>query len=162
MKITDFKQNGSELTVTRKFDANLGLVWRAWTEAELLDQWWAPAPWKSETSYMEFKIGGYRVYAMVGPAGERHVGRTDYKAIDKPRSFEGEDAFCDADGNINSAFPISKFTNSFEQSGSQTTVIVITLYDSVEQLQQVIDMGMKEGLSMAYDQLDNVLKSIAG
>ena len=159
MNITDFQQNGNELTVIRNFDAELGLVWRAWTEADLLDQWWAPAPWKSETSHMEFKVGGYRIYAMVGPEGERHVGRTDYKVIDKPRSFEGEDAFCDADGNVNPALPVSKFVNSFKQSGSQTTVTVVTVYDSVAQLQQVIDMGMKEGLSMAYDQLDNVLKS---
>ena len=159
MNNTEFKQNENELTVIRNFDADINLVWRAWTEAELLDQWWAPAPWKSETSHMEFKVGGYRLYAMVGPEGERHVGRTDYKAIDKPNSFGGEDAFCDADGNVNPALPVSKFVNQFEQKGSQTTVTVVTVYDSVDLLQQVIDMGMKEGLSMAYDQLEKVLAS---
>ena len=110
---------------------------------------------------MDFQVGGYRVYAMVGPNGERHVGRTDYKAIDKPKRFDGEDAFCDADGNINPALPIAKFVNQFEQTGAQTTVTVVTVYASVEHLQQVIDMGMKEGLTMVYDQLDKILATIA-
>ena len=75
--------------------------------------------------------------------------------------FDGEDAFCDADGNINPALPIAKFVNQFEQTGAQTTVTVVTVYASVEHLQQVIDMGMKEGLTMVYDQLDKILATIA-
>lgn len=82
MNNTIFTANENILKVERTFNAPIELVWRAWTEAELLDQWWAPKPWKSETSHMDFSEGGYRLYAMVGPEGEKHLGRTDYRSID--------------------------------------------------------------------------------
>ena len=58
--------------VTREFDAELSLVWDAFTKQELLDQWWAPKPWASKTKSMNFKVGGRRFYAMVSPEGEEH------------------------------------------------------------------------------------------
>lgn len=45
--VTDLKK--STFQAVREFEANLSLVWKAWTEAEMLDQWWAPKPWKCET-----------------------------------------------------------------------------------------------------------------
>ena len=47
-----------KITVTRHFNAPLDQVWKAWTESELLDQWWAPKPFKAETKFMDFKVGG--------------------------------------------------------------------------------------------------------
>jgi uncharacterized protein YndB with AHSA1/START domain len=157
MNKTHFSEKQNVLTVTRTFDAELDLVWRAWTEAELLDQWWAPKPWKSVTSHMDFKVGGHRIYAMVGPEGEKHVGRTDYVSINEKKDFAGEDAFCDDDGNINPDFPIATFINQFESNANSTLVTIETEYASEEHLKQVIEMGMKEGLSAAFENLDAVL-----
>ncbi len=160
MNETKFTPNGSVLTIERTFNAPLAIVWRTWTEAELLDQWWAPKPWKSETSHMDFKEGGYRLYAMVGPEGERHIARTNYLSIDIHKQFSGEDAFCDQDGKINQEMPISTFNNQFKEQANETFVTVVSEYASEEHLQQVIQMGMKEGLTMAYENLDNVLKKL--
>lgn len=160
MTDTRFEAKGSELTVSRTFDAPIGLVWKAWTEAELLDQWWAPQPWKSKTKMMEFKPGGQRLYAMCGPDGEEHWGLTTYGSIHKPQSFSGQDAFCDAEGQVNPALPVAEFLNRFEDKGQATTVIAITKYASEEHLRQVIDMGMKEGLSMAYENLDSLMERL--
>ncbi len=160
MKETKFTANQNVLTVTRAFDAPLALVWRAWTEADLLDQWWAPKPWKSETSHMDFSVGGYRAYAMVGPEGEKHFARTDYLAIEIHKGFSGEDAFCDNQGQVNPEFPVATFKNQFETDSETTRVIVVTEYASEEHLQQVIQMGMKEGLAMAFENLDNVLSKL--
>ncbi|TRX59198.1 SRPBCC domain-containing protein [Fulvivirga sp. M361] len=160
MNNTKFTANENILTVERSFNAPLDLVWRTWTEAELLDQWWAPKPWKSETSYMDFKEGGYRTYAMVGPEGEKHMARTDYRSIHVHQQFSGEDAFCDEEGNINSELPVSKFNNQFVEINNETFVTVVSEYVSDEHLQQVIQMGMKEGLSMAFENLDGVLKKL--
>ena len=160
MNETNFKTDGSVLTVTRTFDAEVHLVWKAWTEAQLLDQWWAPKPWRSETSHMDFRAGGYRLYAMVGPEGERHLARTNYLAIDTHRSFAGEDAFCDDTGNVNPDFPVATFKNLFEAVSGKTLVTVVSKYASEEHLQQVIQMGMKEGLAMAYENLDSVLNAL--
>jgi uncharacterized protein YndB with AHSA1/START domain len=160
MNATTFVVDGNKLIVKRIFNAPNALVWKAWTEAELLDQWWAPQPWKSETMHMEFKEGGHRLYAMVGPEGERHLGRTDYSTILELQSFAGKDAFCDAEGNINPAMPVASFTNKFLDKNEQTEVIMSTIYPTEADLKTVIDMGMKEGLSMAYENLDSVLSAL--
>lgn len=160
MNQTEFNAEANILTVKRTFNSELPLVWRAWTEAELLDQWWAPKPWKSETSHMEFKQGGYRLYAMVSPDGQRHIGRTDYLTINFQSAFSGEDAFCDQQGKINTDLPVAKFKNQFQAEPGKTLVVVTTEYSSEEHLQQVMDMGMKEGLTMAYDNLDDLLKGL--
>ncbi len=65
--------------ITREFNAELPLVWDAFTKQEILDQWWAPKPWMSKTKSMDFKVGGRRFYAMVSPEGEEKVGK--YKTI---------------------------------------------------------------------------------
>ena len=67
------------VSITKEFDAELRLVWDAYTKPELLDQWWAPKPWTSRTKAMEFEVGGRRFYAMVSPEGaERWVGPEIY------------------------------------------------------------------------------------
>lgn len=162
MKNTLFETEGSTLTVTRTFDAHADLVWRAWTEAALLDQWWAPSPWKSKTKEMAFKEGGIRLYAMCGPNGEEHWGLTTYKTINKPSGFSGEDAFCDSSGIIMEQFPVARFRNIFQENPNSTTVTIVTQYASEDHLKQVIQMGMKEGLSMAFENLDELLNHLKG
>ena len=51
--------------IKREFAADLSLVWDAFTKAEILDQWNAPAPYTAKTKYMNFEVGGKRFYAMV-------------------------------------------------------------------------------------------------
>ncbi|GAB3333026.1 hypothetical protein GCM10027429_13120 [Marivirga atlantica] len=162
MTETKFETNGNQLTVTRIFNASIDLVWRTWTEADLLDQWWAPKPWESKTKRMTFEENGQRLYAMCGPKGEEHWGLTTYEIINKPSVFTGEDAFCDTNGNVNEEMPVAKFENKFHSTSTQTTVTVVTQYASEEHLKQVIQMGMKEGLSMAYENLDNLLINLKG
>ncbi|OEK01049.1 ATPase [Roseivirga sp. 4D4] len=158
---TQFEADKNVLTVKRTFNADLNAVWRAWTEAELLDQWWAPSPWQSKTKSMDFKESGQRLYAMVGPEGEEHWGLTTYKSIQAQVEFSGEDAFCDSEGNVNDAFPVAEFHNHFVAQSTGTSVTIITKYASEEHLKQVIEMGMKEGLNMAFDSLEIVLTSIS-
>jgi uncharacterized protein YndB with AHSA1/START domain len=70
-----------KIKVVREFDASVEQVWKAWTERELLDQWWAPKPWKANTQSMDFRNGGLWLYYMEGPDGSRHYCRVDYKSI---------------------------------------------------------------------------------
>ncbi len=157
MRETKFTAKKNVLTITRTFDAPVNLVWKTWTEAELLDQWWAPKPWSSQTTSMEFKEGGHRIYAMVSPEGEKHWSKTSYLRIVSQIFFSGEDAFCDHEGIINDSLPVGKFENQFNDEKDTTTVIITTKYASEEHLQQVINMGMKEGFSMICNNLDELL-----
>lgn len=160
MNNTKFTAQGSVLTIERSFKAPLDLVWRTWTEAELLDQWWAPKPWKSVTKSMDFIEGGQRIYAMVGPEGEEHWCISTYKTIAKHAHFTGEDAFADKEGNINEDFPVAKFENQFVDKSDHTLVTIVSEYASEEHLKQAVGMGMKEGLSMAFENLDSVLNEM--
>ena len=81
----DFYVNKENKTIhiKREFNADLELVWKAWTTAELLDRWWGPKPWKVETKTMDFREGGFWLYAMVSPEGEKHWSKANYISINK-------------------------------------------------------------------------------
>lgn len=147
--------SGKKLTVTRHFDAPTHDVWRAWTEAELLDQWWAPKPWRTETKEMNFKVGGHWLYAMVGPNNERHWCMMEYTAIDPIKSFAGTDAFCDAKGNPNRQLPSTKWKNNFEPDGQGTKVTLNSEYASSADLEKIMEMGFEQGFTMALENLDH-------
>lgn len=144
----------------REFDAPLSLVWRTYTEKELLDQWWAPSPWKTETKSLDFRPEGKWVYDMVGPEGERHGAIQIFKEIVFEKYFSGIDAFLDEHGNINDAMPVAKWKNTFLQTHSGTLVIVDAIYPNKEALEFVIKMGMDKGVSAAHDNLAKLLNKI--
>lgn len=143
--------------VAREFQAPLADVWRAYTEAALLDQWWGPAPWRAMTKHMDFRPGGYWLYAMVGPNGEKHWGRMNYTAIDHHKSYDLEDAFCDENGVVNASLPAARGRNSFASTTSGTRVEFKMFYPSEEALKQVLEMGMEQGITMCMDQLEVIL-----
>ena len=155
---TDLKRATFE--AKRVFNADVSLVWRAWTEAELLDQWWAPAPWKCKTKYMDFREGGKWIYDMVGPAGEVHGGIQLYETIYKEDYFAGKDAFADEQGNIKENLPVCTWKNTFLKTENGTQVISFAQYPNAEALETVIKMGMSEGLTMAHNQLEDVLTTL--
>jgi uncharacterized protein YndB with AHSA1/START domain len=149
------------ITVTREFNAPLPLVWKAWTTAELLDQWWAPKPWKANTKSMDFREGGRWLYNMTGPEGEIHWSLADYKTIDAKKSFRALDAFCDEDGNIKEDWGRSDWNNSFSADGERTTVTIQITFDKLETLENHIQMGFKEGFTAGLDNLDELLEKLS-
>ena len=151
----DFDQK--QMIMEREFNGPIELVWRAWTEAELLDQWWAPKPWKSETSHMDLSEGGYRLYAMVSPEGERHWNKTIYLKIQAEDFLDVEDFFCDEDGNEKKELPATKWRVLFTTTPSGTKVQTTTTFYTREAMKQLIDMGVKEGTRMTHDNLDELL-----
>lgn len=158
----DFSVNKDDRTITvkREFAAELPLVWDAYTKSEILDQWWAPQPWKARTKSMDFREGGQWVYAMVGPEGEEHWALANYISIKNQKSFKVSDAFSDADGNINEEMPQAKWEVTFTDKGPLTLVETLISYDDLEQLEATIQMGFKEGLTMAMEGLDQLLTTI--
>lgn len=145
-----------KITVTRHFDAPVEQVWKAWTESELLDQWWAPKPFKAETKLMDFKVGGYWLYAMVGP-DVKHWCRVDFKAITPNKSFEAEDMFCDENGNKNESFPSMDWKNEFFPEADGTKVVIQINFASQADLETIVQMGFEEGFAAGLRNLDELL-----
>lgn len=148
---------GRKITITRDFDAAPEQVWRAWTESELLDQWWAPQPWRAETRHMDFREGGHWLYAMVGPDNSRQWARVDYHSIDAPRSFTATDFFCDENGVRNTSLPGMNWRNEFRPVEDGTEVRIEVSFENEADLQAIVEMGFEAGFTAALGQLDSYL-----
>jgi len=148
--------------VKREFDADRSLVWKAWTTADLLDQWWAPQPFRNKTKAMDFSEGGFWHYYMISPENEKHWCRFDYEKIDVEKKFTGLDAFCDEAGNLNTAFSRMHWQNNFASAGNGTVVNITITVDSFETLEKIIEMGFKEGFTQGLDQLETLLGTLKG
>jgi uncharacterized protein YndB with AHSA1/START domain len=135
-------------------------VWSAWTEAELLDQWWGPKPYHVETKSMDFSEGGKWLYAMVGPQGDRHWATQAFSKIVPRESYVFRSLFCDEKGKANPGTTGSTWTNSFVESKGVTLVTNDIKCDSIEHLEAQIKMGFKEGFSMGLGQLEELLARI--
>jgi PhnB protein len=153
-------KDNNTIEVTRAFAANLDLVWAAWTTPAILDQWWAPKPYRTETKSMDFRNGGTWLYSMVSPEGEKHWCRADYENIEVLKHYSGLDAFCDEAGTINESFPRSHWTNTFTQEGKDVTnVHIVIRYKSLADLESIIQLGFKEGFTMALGNLDQYIEA---
>ena len=148
--------------ITREFDADLSLVWDAFTKAEILDQWVAPKPYVSKTKFMDFKVGGRRFYAMVGPEGQERWAIQKYTSISPKTNFKMSNAFADKDENPE--LPGSDWDYTFSEQdgpdGHRVTRVSITIYnDSLARMERLIEMGFTEGFKMSMNNLENLLAS---
>lgn len=146
-----------KLTVVRAFEAPLDKVWDAWTQSEILDQWWAPKPYKATTRHMDFREGGYWLYEMAGPKGDSQLSRSNYEAIEPQKSITTTDMFCDEQGNESKSFPHMHWVTSFSHSGSTTTVVTELTLDSAADMDAIIKSGFEEGYSMGLSNLEEYL-----
>ncbi|MBD0351379.1 MAG: SRPBCC domain-containing protein [Flavisolibacter sp.] len=146
-----------QLHIEREFDAPLEQVWDAWTQPDLLDQWWAPKPWKAKTKSMDFREGGTWLYCMEGPDGSQQWCRADFRKIVRHQFFIADDAFCDENGTIDSSLPGMHWKNVFMQSDSGTLVKVEITFASEADMEKIIEMGFEEGFTAAHENLDALL-----
>ncbi len=156
--IVDKEKN--RLIVKREFAANRQLVWDCYTKSELLDQWFAPKPLTAKTKSMDFSEGGHWHYAMVMPDGTEHWGWTDYTKIQPIDFYDTLDGFADSEGNIHPDLPRAPWHVEFSDKGENTLVETTVTYNSLEDLETVINMGMKEGLTSTLERLDELLAGL--
>ncbi len=144
--------------VTREFDADQSLVWDAFTKAEILDQWNAPAPFTARTKYMNFQVGGKRFYAMVSPEGQERWIIQEYTSITPKTNFKLFNAF--ADDNETPQLPGSDWNYTFSEQNGITKVSISIYNESLERLEKMIELGFKEGYTVSLNQLENILSTL--
>jgi uncharacterized protein YndB with AHSA1/START domain len=145
--------------ITREFDAELSLVWDAFTTPELLDRWVAPKPWASKTKYMDFKVGGKRFYAMVSPEGLERWAIQEYTSITPKTNFKMYNAFADKDEN--KELPGSEWDYTFSEQEGKTTVRITIYNESLARMEKMIEMGFTEGFKMSMINLENLLATLS-
>lgn len=155
----DFKVDKStnSVLVEKEFDAELSLVWDAFTKQEILDQWWAPKPFESKTKVMEFKVGGRRFYAMVSPEGQETWQLQQYTSITPKTNFKFFSVFADKDEKPH--LPGSNWDLNFSEQNGITRVNITIYNESQERMQKMIEMGFKEGFTMTLNYLEQMLSS---
>jgi uncharacterized protein YndB with AHSA1/START domain len=145
--------------ITREFDAELSLVWDAFTKAEILDQWTAPKPWAARTKHMNFVVGGKRFYAMVSPEGQERWSIQQYTSISPKTNFKMLNAF--ADENENPESPGSEWDYNFSEQNGTTKVSISIYNESLARMEKMIEMGFKEGYTMTMKNLEELLATLS-
>ena len=151
----------TEIRVARSFAADLATVWAALTQAQHLKHWWAPGDLTTPVCEVDFRPGGSWFYCMQDPQGNRYCGKMIYDEIDAPRRFTAVDVFVDEDGNANDELPQAYTAIAFEKVAGATIVSNVTRYNTKQERDTVIEMGVEAGLMSCFAKLDSYLASLA-
>lgn len=144
--------------ITREFDADLSLVWDAFTKQELLDQWTAPAPMRARTKHMNFEVGGRRFYAMVSPDGQERWALQRYTSITPKTNFKIYNSF--SDENENPEETGSEWDYNFSEENGITKVNITVYNESFERMEKLLE-GFKIGFTMTLANLEDLLATLS-
>tara|TARA_R110002072_G_scaffold190094_1_gene347110 strand:- start:298 stop:801 length:504 start_codon:yes stop_codon:yes gene_type:complete len=153
-------KDNNTLTIVREFNAERQLVWDCYTKLEFLDKWFAPKPFTTKTKSMDFKNGGHWHYAMIDPEGPEYWGYTEYYDVNPIDYYRTIDSFCDSEGTINQELPTANWKVTFTDKGENAIVTTVVSYDSLNDLEAVINMGMEEGMLSTLEKLDELLVAL--
>ncbi|WP_210481628.1 SRPBCC domain-containing protein [Naasia sp. SYSU D00948] len=145
------------LTFVAEFEAPQERVWQIWEDPRQLERWWGPPTWPATFEQHDLRPGGSSKYYMTGPAGEKAGGWWRIVSVDKPNSLEFEDGFSDERGEPAEGMPTTRGTVTFEEVDGRTRMTTISRFASLEQLEQLSQMGMEEGMREAMGQIDALL-----
>jgi len=163
--MTASAQNKTEkdFTISRIFAAPRALVWKAWTDSELLAKWWGPEVFTVPVCKLDLSIGGVWHYCMRSPDGKEYWNKGVFTEITPPEKYVTVSSFSNAQGEAVSAaeygmpdFPDEMtMTVTFEeQDGGKKTKVTVqqTMPDSVAR-----GYGALEGWGGSFVKLDKLL-----
>ena len=163
MTVTDVRKDLTALTmrVASEWDALIARVWQLWADPRKLERWWGPPTYPATVVEHDLRPGGKVSYFMTSPEGEQYHGWWKVNAVDEPHRLDLEDGFADAEGNPDDAMPTSQFTVTFtELPSGATSMLIETRFPSREAMDQMIEMGMEEGLAAAMGQIPAILANV--
>jgi len=152
------------LTIERVFPAPRARLWAAWSDPEKLAQWWGPRGWATTILTFEFKPGGVWHYCMKCEDkeqgefyGQESWGKAIFQTINEPASLSYQDNFSDAAGTLNEAMPSMAITVEFVEQGDATKLVSRTVFESQEDYDRVVAMGVVEGLTQTWNRLEELV-----
>ena len=146
------------MAVTAEFDSTTEAVWQLWADPRLLERWWGPPTYPATMVDHDFVSGGRTSYYMTSPEGQRHHGLWSVLEVDPPKRILLEDRFADADGAADPALPSTVMEVTLDgRADGGTTMTIRSTFPSTEAMEQLLQMGMEEGLSAAMGQMDALL-----
>ncbi|HJU81537.1 MAG TPA: SRPBCC domain-containing protein [Acidimicrobiia bacterium] len=146
------------MTITAEFEASPERVWQLWADPRQLERWWGPPTYPATFTTHELSPGTRTEYHMTGPEGDQPHGYWDIVEVDPPRLLVFRDGFANEDGSPNEALPEGEGRVTIEAiGGGRTRMSIENRFPSTEAMEQVLAMGMEEGMKQALGQIDAIL-----
>jgi uncharacterized protein YndB with AHSA1/START domain len=160
-------QTQFQFAITRVFDAPRDLVWKAWTNADDLAQWWSPKGFKRLGTKVDLKPGGLFHYGLESPDGKKFWGRFIYREITPKDRLVYVLSFADEQGGIarhflNPKWPAELLTTvTFADRDGKTEVSLKThpINATAEEI-RIFEEGapsMQAGFGGTFDLLEEFL-----
>jgi len=144
-------------TLVAEFDAGVERVWQIWEDPRQLERWWGPPTWPATFDQLDFQPGGKAAYYMTGPDGTKARGWWRITSVQAPNQLEFDDGFADEDGNEVEEMGTTHATVTLEDLGGRTRMTVLSTFESEDQMNKMVEMGMEEGMREAAGQIDALL-----
>ena len=155
---TDIDTDELTMTLVAEFAADTARVWQLWADPRQLERWWGPPTWPATFTAHDLRPGGTASYYMTGPDGDTAAGLWEFTAVDEPSSLTFDDYFADENGERSRDMPVSHMSAQLDGTGDERTrMTIVTRFEGLEQLQQLKEMGMEEGMREAVSQIDALL-----
>jgi uncharacterized protein YndB with AHSA1/START domain len=146
------------MTVVAEFDASPERVWQLWADPRQLERWWGPPTYPATVDSHDLRPGGRVEYHMTGPSGDQPRGFWDVDEVAPPHRLTFRDGFANDDGTPNPQLPATSGVVTIEDAGNgQTRMSIRTEFPSLEAMEQLVAMGMEEGMKQAVGQIDAIL-----
>ncbi len=160
MTVTDIRKDPDALTMTvdSEWDAPIARVWQLWADPRQLERWWGPPSYPATVVDHDLRPEGKVSYYMTGPEGDQHHGWWRVLAVEEPHHLAVEDGFADDAGNPDDTMPRMQMTVTLaELPTGATRMLVETRFPSREAMDQMIEMGMEEGIKAGIGQIESIL-----
>lgn len=145
------------MVVTAEFAAPVDRVWQLWADPRQLERWWGPPTYPATVTAHDLGVGGRVEYLMTGPEGDQHRGWWEVLAVEPPTLLEVRDGFADDQGVPNPDLPVTLMRVLLEDTGGGTRAVMTSTFPSAEAMEQLLAMGMEEGLRESLGQMDAVV-----
>ncbi len=149
------------LTVVADFPASVRRLWDAYLDPRQIERFWGPPTYPATFTRHDGFVGGLTKYRMTGPEGQVSCGYWQWTAVDEGNSFDVLDGFATDDGEPNLDMPNMRMKFEFIETALGSRLITTTHFNSLDELEQLLEMGMMEGMSSAMGQIDDVLTDLA-
>jgi uncharacterized protein YndB with AHSA1/START domain len=145
------------LTIVADYPVPVERLWAAYADPRQLERFWGPVEWPAKFTRHDMKVGGRSEYCMTGPDGTKSAGWFKFLDVQPGKSFEVEDGFTGEDGQPNPDMPTMRMVYTFEATATGSRFTGVTHFPSLEAMEQLVAMGMMEGMRSAMSQVDAVL-----
>ena len=148
------------LTVVADFTVPVRRLWDAYLDPHQIERFWGPPEYPATFLRHDAVPGGVSNYCMTGPDGHQSRGYWEWVSVVAGRSFEVRDGFARADGEPNTELPSMRMVFDFAETALGSRLTTTTLFGSLAELEQLMEMQMEEGMRSAMGQIDAVLADL--